>query len=389
MASLVLVSACRPETARKVSGNLRYTVDSTAHVFRVRSSGTAPLWRVEPIVRVGSEGATGVGAPDEFGHVSSVTTDEDGNVWVADAQSHDIRVFRPDGSLLRRIGREGQGPGEFLSLYSLAWVGDVLLVLDPGNGRVAELSREGQWLGTRPAPGGVSGPNTMIRFYPIGDTTVYQWGVESTNGQMHFVWIDQRPSGPSGEWPQLSLERPRPSSITCRTPGAISYFDLPFGGQLLKQPAGQELTYAAWTEDYRIAVLKSAVDTVRVIERDRPQVPIQNAEWQEAQSDYVRFRDKWPGAQCTPPNLPRPEEKPAFRNLLVDTSGRLWVEAYTPSGFMWDVFDAQGYLRGSVPGFSYLPSVPVSVRGDLLAWVEADSLGVERVTVARMRVSPS
>ena len=163
---------------------------------------------------------------------------------------------------------------------------------------------------------------------------------------------------------------------------------MPFGPRLLEQPAGTGLTLAGWTADYRIAVLDSSGDTVRVVGRDRPQVSIREQEWQEAQREYLKFRETWPDAECTSKTMERPDRKSSFRNLMLDTSGRLWVEAYTPTGTVWDVFDARGFLRGSVPGFSYLEGVPISIRGNLVAWVDADSLGVERVTVARVQVPP-
>jgi hypothetical protein len=47
-------------------------------------------------------------------------------------------MFSQDGTFVRRFG-------------------DRLLVLDFGNGRIAEMSEMGDWLGTRPAPGTVSG----------------------------------------------------------------------------------------------------------------------------------------------------------------------------------------------------------------------------------------
>jgi hypothetical protein len=309
---------------------------------------------------------------------------------VADALSHDIRVFAPDGSLMSRIGREGQGPGEFLAVYSLAWVGDILLALDLGNGRVAELAPSGEWLGTRAAPGRVSGSPALLRFYAVDDLTVYQWSLNATGTGAQRVWIEHRPGGVSAEWAQLRLEPPGPTGIRCNAPdGSISFFEMPFGGRLLQHPAGPGMTYVAWTRDYRIALLDAQGDTLRVIERESTKVPITDVEWDAARSEYAAFVDKWPGATCDPSNVPRPDSKPAFRNLLMDTSGRLWVEAYTERGLVWEVFDREGLLAGTVPGFDYDSRVAPSIRDQVVTWVDADSLGVQRVRVARLGSSSS
>lgn len=336
------------------------------------------------MVTVGSEGSLGEPAPDEFGRITAVSTDGSGALWVADDLGHDIRVFDTDGALVRRIGREGQGPGEFLSIYSLAWVGDVLLVLDLGNGRVVELSGSGEWLGTRPAPGSVGGRPATLRFYAVTDTTVFQWSLKPEDGRATPVWVEHRPDGVAGEWPQLALAPPAPTVMRCEASGSRTYFDVPFGGRLVQHPAGARMTYVAWTPEYRIALLNPDGDTVRIVERDRSRVGVSDAEWALASADHTEFMREWPEARCQPSELGRPATKPAMKNLLVDTSGRLWVEVYTDGGTEWEVFDSRGFLVGTMPGFAYLDRVAPSIRGNLLAWVEADSLGVERVRVARL-----
>lgn len=381
---LGVLPACGPEGPDAAVSALTHDVDSTRSVVVVRISGRAPQWVLEPVVTVGSEGSLGEPALDEFGRITAVSTGKSGTLWVADDLSHDIRVFDTNGSLVRRIGREGQGPGEFLSIYSLAWVDDVLLALDLGNGRVAELSESGEWLGTRPAPGSVGGRPATLRFYAVTDTTAFQWSLKPEEDRATLVWVEHRPDGVSGEWPQLALSPPAPTVIRCEASGSRSYFDVPFGGKLLQHPAGARLTYVAWTQDYRIALLNSDGDTVRVVERDRPPIGVSDAEWAVANSDFSEFIQEWPEARCHPSDLGRPDVKPAIKNLLVDTSGRLWVEVYTAGGTEWEVFDSQGVLEGRVPGFNYLDRVAPSIRGNVLAWVEADSLGVERVRVARL-----
>ena len=382
--AILQIAACGSERPEAPISALTREVDSTKSVVAVRNSGVAPRWILEPLVTVGTEGSLGEPAVDEFGQISSVSTDMTGTLWVADDFSHEIRVFDTQGALVRRIGREGQGPGEFLSVNSLAWVDDRLLVLDLGNGRVAELSETGEWLGARPAPGSVGGRPSTLRLYAVTDSTVVQWSLKPEESGAALMWVEHRLGGVSGEWPQLVLSPPAPTMIRCEASGSRSYFDVPFGGRLRQHPAADRLTYVAWSEEYRIALVSSNGDTVRVVEYDRPPVGISEAEWVAANSDISEFKQERPEAKCQPSDMGRPVLKPAIKNLLVDTSGRLWVEAYIEGGSEWDIFDSHGFLEATVPGFNYVDRVPPSIRGNVLAWVEADSLGVERVRVAKL-----
>lgn len=67
-----------------------------------------------------------------------------GRLYVADTYAHDIKVFDDDGTLLRTLGRRGDGPGEFNFPTHLAWAGDELYVTDTLNSRIQVLDAEGR-----------------------------------------------------------------------------------------------------------------------------------------------------------------------------------------------------------------------------------------------------
>lgn len=360
---------------------LKTMVDSSGAYPVVRNSGQAPVWSVERLGTVGRAATLGSPVPDEFGRVSSVTMGPNDRVWIADQLQHQIKVFRPDGSLARDVGREGQGPGEFSALYSLAWVGETLLVLDLGNGRIAELSIEGDWLGTRPAPGRVSGSPAMLRFYPVSDTSVVQWSL-GRGGER--IWVEQGPEGVVREWSQVMVESPETTLLRCSYPGGTFYESIPFAGRQLNHPASSGRSYLAWSADYRIALVGPTGDTLRVIDRDWPDVAISDEEWDRATAEFREFQEEWPGADCTPPGMERPHRKAALESLLLDTEGRIWVEAVDEGGRVWEVFDSGGGLLGSIPGFRYQDRVAPSIRQGRIAWSSTDSLGVEYVHWARV-----
>ena len=373
--------ACQPGESVEEMG-LGHTIDTIAGVERVVSRGTVPTWRLEHVVSLGSEGGIGEPAPDEFGRVVAVTTDADGNLFVADRHYLEIRVFDRSGNLIRSFWRQGGGPGEFQDIYSMAWMDTVLLVLDFQLGRIGELSRDGEWLGSRPSPGRISGPASMLRLFQASRDVVYQWSLSPDRGR---VWVEHGIDGVTAERPQHNLDRPEPTSLMCSSAdGGISFFDTPFGPKMFEHPTVGGSVILAWSAQYAIALVDANGDTVRVIEREREPVPISNAEWEDATRKFEDFKDKWPGAKCEPRGFARPEFKHAFTNLLLDVEGRLWVEAVTPSGTEWDVFGTDGRLIGTVPGFDYDRSLAPALNGDDVAWISSDSLGVQRVHLARL-----
>ena len=79
--------------------------------------------------------------------------DRDGNVYVVELMDHQIRVYSPDGTLLRRIGGPGGGPGEFENAPTIGVVGDTVWAYDNMAGRITLFNRSGNVLSTAPVSG--------------------------------------------------------------------------------------------------------------------------------------------------------------------------------------------------------------------------------------------
>jgi DNA-binding beta-propeller fold protein YncE len=62
------------------------------------------------------------------------------SLFVVDTYAHDVKVFSPDGTLMRTFGRRGEEPGEFNFPTHAAIHGDELYVSDTMNARVQVLS---------------------------------------------------------------------------------------------------------------------------------------------------------------------------------------------------------------------------------------------------------
>jgi hypothetical protein len=379
------VGACGPDGGAPVPDDLQVTEDTVAGVPRVTNRGTPAVWDLVHGAVVGSQAAMGDPRPDEFGRVGGVTLGPEGRLYVADELNDEIRVFGPEGTHQATWGRSGEGPGEFGALRNLAWVGDTLLALDYMVGRIAELDRDGGWLGHRPAPGRITGSPTLIRLYQLGPDEVVQWTLESGPEGMARGWIRHTAAGAEPSVPQPPLTPPEDPNIVCDHPdGSIHFFGRPFGGRLLVHPAPGGGTWIGWSADYRLALVGPAGDSLRLVERQWTPLPVSDDEWREATSDYRTFRDEQPSASCRPRDFERPRHKPAFTGLMVDAVGRLWVEALTSEGPRWEVFDGEGRLVASLPGFDHDTRTVPWLGDDEVAWVRADSLGVQRVHRARI-----
>ena len=79
-----------------------------------------------------------------FYRPSSVVAADSGTIYVADNGNKRIQVFGPDGAYIRALGREGQGPGEFASLWRMTIAGDSLVVYDNMMRRISVWTLDGE-----------------------------------------------------------------------------------------------------------------------------------------------------------------------------------------------------------------------------------------------------
>lgn len=115
--------------------------DGTLHV---RNGATPPEGRevltLEEVWRAG-------GPDDEetlFGLIADVLGDEEGNIYILDAQLLHVEVYSPTGELLRTLFREGEGPGEVLRPRDIVMLPDGSVgAAQEFPGKVIVVDREG------------------------------------------------------------------------------------------------------------------------------------------------------------------------------------------------------------------------------------------------------
>jgi DNA-binding beta-propeller fold protein YncE len=91
-------------------------------------------------------GKQGTG-PGEFIFPTDVAFDARGRIFVSEYGDHDrIQVFDDSGNYLYEFGRFGQGDGEFSRPQSMAIVGDLVYVTDACNHRLVVFTTDGKWI---------------------------------------------------------------------------------------------------------------------------------------------------------------------------------------------------------------------------------------------------
>ncbi|WP_419933982.1 6-bladed beta-propeller [Candidatus Palauibacter sp.] len=81
--------------------------------------------------------------------VGDVVIGHDGRLFVSQPQVPAVYVLDETGRVTGTIGRQGEGPGEFMGLAALGLLGDTLFASDPDLGRVSFFSPDGEFIRSR------------------------------------------------------------------------------------------------------------------------------------------------------------------------------------------------------------------------------------------------
>ena len=347
--------------------------------------------------------------PEEylFGSVHSIAVDDDHNVYVLDEQARHVRVYDSDGTYVKTLGRDGEGPGEFNVPIGLAISNGRLLVRDPANGRVQlfvlETGENEEWK-YLPSRVFVNTPlyqDDQGRIY-VDITEIY---VDISEEVQRFIVMDSDgsqidtispPDAPADFDDGKYVMRARGESGDRRI---FTRETVPFSPDWYwtVHPTGHFLS--ALSTAYRIHLEQDS--GVLRIERNHTPVAVPDDERDRHEQRIVnRMRRYDAGWSWDGPDIP--DHKPPFRGLSAGSDGRIWVRLWTgaqqvaneehdpnnpeSAPFTWveplryDVFETDGtYLGAVVPPEGFSLSAP-PVFGRSFVWaVERGELDVQRV----------
>ena len=348
-------------------------------------SGEAAMWpRVPWRTRTRRRIGGSAGRPEVmFDVIWDLALDSLGRIYAIDA-SRTVRVFDTSGTLLRTIGRPGQGPGEISAGIGVEVAPNGRLwVADPGAGRYTVFDTAGRY-------------DTMISRPLFGGAPVSWRGRFVQDGSL----LDEDLSFDSGSPTDIVLHlTPSTGRFDSVAILARSIKEFVVAGHSFPRAPIPYAPYATWRADpsgcfwtgysdrYRITKVCHG-DSVLTVERDWHPVVVTSGE-----RDSALARLEWfTRAGGTIDGGRVPGEKPAFVAFWVDATGYLWVRPGVrrdQEGRVLDVFAPTGAYLGPVQldftlSRSRGPGIdpPLIVVGPLLVTTTTDSDGVNLIVVA-------
>lgn len=342
--------------------------------------------------------------PDEytFGEVAAIATGADGTLYVLDQQPPSLRAYSPDGTFLRQLAGEGEGPGELKQPDSgLAVLSDGrILVRDPATARISVFGADGEYE-TEWRIRGSSFTSTPLYIDRSGNAYVqlFEFRLEGPR----FSFVRYSPDGEPGDTihvprgedaPQLIARREGPDG---RSQSSTS---VPFWPDLATTLSLDGEMVVGSSDTYSIDVPQGGM--VLRIQRAFDPVPVLGPERDNRRERTIHnMRRTEPGWSWDGP--PIPDTKPAFRSISFDMDGRLWVSLHSraepipdkdiewpapddeaaPPPIRWreptrlDVFDTDGSYLGQLAapqGFGMYPRP--AITGDRVWALVRDELEV-------------
>lgn len=373
------------------------------------------------------------GAPWEtFGSIASLAFDADGTLFILDEAAGHVVAIDPSGGHLRTISRQGEGPGELARPAGLALFPDGRLgVMDFAKSGLQVFSRDGEFLDALRFAAGEGVPGTPFHVLPdhsLVTSEVFRRTVSDGSGEgrpimrfradgsgelLHSAWpgpplddtrVEDGQSG--GVYFQLRPIRafPPPLEVGVLRDGRIVVADSV--GYRIKLLARDGATGEDVTTLERPVAPVAVTPRIRDAETERrlALLDLEGDALQEVLTEgVIRVAIQAPTGGSGGPDpgaieaalretyrrqiayMVFPGEIPVISRIGVDWSDRLWVERTGLPGERGptDILTAEGLYLGTIAPDG--PRIPAAFGPNgLLAYIETDELGVQRVRVDRL-----
>ncbi len=284
-----------------------------------------------------------------IGNIRDMVVDDQGRVFIADTHQNTVHVFNPDGSITTRIGRQGQGPGEFQGIYSMAIHQNQLYVYDYPLYRITTFSLDSfehtHIINLNPENWGhieeLDG-RFPTHFFIIDDNTILQRFVQISQPDQigeptfsrHYLL------NKDGEIiSDLIYEQRGVEYLVSTYGGGINFLAPPFIRSSLMAISANGNIFSAWSEEFLIKVYNLEGNYVRAFYYPYNQSSLDRREILDLYSDQPDLQETYRSTEF-------PESWPALHFMMSDDENRLWVSTISDDDehYTWLVLSENGEL---------------------------------------------
>jgi len=275
-----------------------------------------------------------------FSKISALYVDNRENIYLIEGNERQVRLFDKDGKFIRKFGRKGRGPGEFL-YPTYVYVNDsIIYVVDSGNRKISSYFIDGTFLTDLRVDVGAT-PGAVV-IDSVGNYILFCIKFTVQGDMCKIVRINAK-----GEIISESENLPWQKRKFIFTENGTMGVPSPFA------PCGYisynkytNFIYYGFSDNYEITVLDKNFNNVMIIEKQASPIKIQGKDKKDyiqsymekgrvkQREDFYRWRKKY---------IKFPKYHPFFDGMWINDKGNLLVKRITnDKNIHLDVFNKDG-----------------------------------------------
>jgi hypothetical protein len=257
----------------------------------------------------------------QFYNVSGVALDSEENIFVLDSGNHRVQKFDKDGYYLLTIGRKGEGPGEFMRLYSV-YIDDEDIIYLSDRRRIQIFNNEGAYKKS------LTLENRIYDFFIDTDGNLITYIIQSDGegSKKYLVKYDEQGKIVNRIAEYSDVESVQSRGNDGRTYSFKAYHQYNYWPYLF--PISKAQFIYAYPSDYVITTVSHKGEVSLKIEKDEPPQPISSAEKNFIIGSIEKAaarRGSKPPKDVLEASCQFPVHRPFFYGMTVDGAGRIYV----------------------------------------------------------------
>ena len=257
-----------------------------------------------------------------FGQIADIAVARDGSIYVADLHPQSVRRFDAQGRFVERVGRVGEGPGEYASIVGMGIIdGRQIAVWDYGTRRITVYDSAGDYERAVRVPGGLA---TRDGFHVDRNGGFYVKTFSepprmATDGRLtgvRFGFLAMSANGVVLD--TIHLPAVEETFLVPTPQGTLRPF--PTNDLWALNPSGRITRYSS--EWHALELSDGDAGAVLAL-ADLPPVRLEPEERREWEA-VARFSERATGRSFPPV----PSTKPPFQSMWVDADGRIWLRRH-------------------------------------------------------------